>query len=137
MRDDETTETTGRELLGQGDIPNKAGGAESRCGIQARGAAMRTLKQFWRWHCESNASSAAVQSHMMSAFLTIVVHWLLAVIGKAAITRLMLEEMAAISEILYLAATLATGLSMLWCVFVLAAVIANTRRKSRAQHEDS
>lgn len=74
---------------------------------------------------------------MMSAFLTIVVHWLLAVIGKAAITRLMLEEMAAISEILYLAATLATGLSMLWCVFVLAAVIANTRRKSRAQHEDS
>ena len=98
---------------------------------------MRTLKQFWHWHCESNESPAVVQSHMMSAWLSIVVHWALAIVGKAVITRfLMLEEMAAISELFYFAATLATGLSILWCVFVLAAVMANSRRKSR-QHEDS
>ena len=94
------------------------------------------IKQFWRWHCESNESRAVVESHMMSALLTIVVYWLVAVIGKAVMTRLMLEGTAALSEILYPVATLATGLSILWCVFVLAAVMANSRRKSR-QHEDS
>lgn len=94
------------------------------------------IKQFWHWHCKSNEAPAVVRSHMMSALFTIVAHWLLAVIGKAVIIRLMLDEMAAIAELIYFTATLATGLSILWCVFVLAAVMSNSRRKSR-RHEGS